>query len=441
MKLKSLRSRMTAMFAIAFAALILIFGTFILWFARHTSERDAHSTLQTAASKMQREYSEARQEQDNDGWSDEQVELTQQNLALVIVNAEGHVTPITPGKVPPWPPLDRQHWLIQTVALGSKTAVLGFHWQKTESTLRSQALMLVGLCLTLLLAAIFGVWLLIGRTLLPIYELSVQADAASLEYLHVRMEATSQDTEIVHLVGTLNGLLERLSGAISARERFYAAASHELRTPLQTLNGYLELALMRERSVEDYRAVLTEAYAQSESLSSLVQALLLLNQLEATSVHEKQTFDLGEVCARWTEEFTSLAESRGIRFIVCPSEMCCVEAMSSYLDILLRNLLENGVKYAITDSEVHICIEILPKGTSLTIFNQCAPLPEWNEEKLFEPFYRPDASRNSDTGGNGLGLAICKAIAVANDWDLSLKQGAGGVQAKVTFPPRVNQTH
>lgn len=433
MKPRSLRSRMTVTFGLAFAVLIAIFGGFILWFARHKAESNADAALQTAASKIQGEYSATRQEQDNAGWSDEPNELIQQNLALVIVDAQGRMTPKTPGEVPTWPRSDKREWRIQTVTVGNETAVLGYHWRNVENTLRAQACMLVGLCLALLLAAILGVWLLVGRTLLPIYGLSMQADAASLESLRVRLDAPSQDTEIVHLVGTLNALLGRLAGAISARERFYAAASHELRTPLQTLSGFLELALMRERGAKDYRAALTEAYAQSECLSSLVQALLLLNQLETTPVREKQTINLGEACARWTQEFAPLAASRGLRFTICPSETTPTQAASSHLDILLRNLLENAVKYAMPDSEVQVCIQVFPRETFLTIFNRSKLLPEWNEEKMFEPFYRPDASRNSETGGNGLGLALCKAVAVANGWGLSLTQEAFGVQAKVTF--------
>jgi signal transduction histidine kinase len=433
MKPKSLRSRMTATFALTFAALILVFNGFILWYARHTAERNADATLQLAANKIRGEYAEIRPNEDNFGWADEPGEWTQQNLALVIVDARGDIRFKTPGRVPAWPRPDQREWRIQTVALGEKTAVLGYHWRKIETTLRTQAVMLIGLCLTLLLAATFGAWLLVGRTLSPIYALSRQADAASLESLRVHLTAPSQDTEIAHLVGTLNALLERLAGAISARERFYAAASHELRTPLQTLKGFLELALMRERGAEEYRAALAEAYAQSERLTALVQALLLLNQLEATPAREKQTVNLSEACDRWMEEFTPLAKSRRLRFAACPSETVHVQAASTHVDILLRNLVENAVKYAATDSEIQVCIRVSPKETALTIFNRCSPVPEWNEAKLFEPFYRPDASRNSDTGGNGLGLAICKAVALANGWGLTLRQEESGVLAKVIF--------
>lgn len=424
---------MTTLFVLAFAALIVVAGGFILWFARHTAEGGADAALQTAANKLQSDYSDAQKVKESFRWLDEPSEFTQQNLALAIVDARGRVAWKTPGKVPAWPHPDTQEWRLQTIKLGGSTAVLGFRWEKIENTLRTQAFMLIGLCLALLLAATFGVWILVGRTLSPIYGLSMQADAASLESLRVHLNAPSQDTEIVHLVGTLNALLGRLAGALSARERFYAAASHELRTPLQTLTGYLELALMRERRAEDYRAALLEAHSQGERLTSLVQALLLLNQLEATPAREQECVNLSALCWRWTEEFAPLAGSRRLHFTVCCPETASIQAPSSHLDILLRNLVENTVKYAVSDSEVEICVMVSPPNVWLTLFNRCAALPEWDETKLFEPFYRPDASRNSDTGGNGLGLAICKAIADANGWHLSLRQEMEGVLVKVTF--------
>jgi signal transduction histidine kinase len=67
------------------------------------------------------------------------------------------------------------------------------------------------------------------------------------------------------------------------------------------------------------------------------------------------------------------------------------------------------------------------------VFNECPTIPGWNPQKLFEPFYRPDAARNARTGGNGLGLAICRAIASANGWTVELRQEPRGVHANAVF--------
>ena len=91
---------------------------------------------------------------------------------------------------------------------------------------------------------------MVGRTLSPIDRLSRQAAAASVESLDVRLAAPSRDAEVVRLVATLNGLLQRLSDAAESRGRFYAAASHELRNPLQALLGHVEVTLDKERDRE-----------------------------------------------------------------------------------------------------------------------------------------------------------------------------------------------
>jgi signal transduction histidine kinase len=99
--------------------------------------------------------------------------------------------------------------------------------------------------------------------------------------------------------------------------------------------------------------------------------------------------------------------------------------------MVVRNLVENAAKYAEQGGEVEVRID--PAGPGFEIFNTCRPVPEWLPERTFEPLYRPDASRNAATGGNGLGLAICKAVCDLNHWPLQVQQVNGGVRANVLF--------
>lgn len=426
---------MTVAFALAFAALILLCVGFILWFARHTAEQSADTLLQAAAGRIQSERFTPAQIADPAEWQDIKEDLAPQNLALVVVNDQGHMLQRTVGAIPTWPHPAPQNWRFRTVPLEGGTAVLGMFWQKTERTLQIQAATLIILSLLLLSSATFGAWFLVGRTLSPIYHLSRQADAASIDNLRIRLNAPSEDEEITHLVRTLNGLLERLSEAMAARGRFYAAASHELRTPLQTLTGYLEVALLQKRDAEEYRSILEEASTQAGRLTSLIQALLLLNQVEVASAPQCETLDLAEVCDRWITYFQPLGASRRLCVEARLPDTMPLKAASSYVDMLLRNLLENAFKYTTPGSGVRVRLERTEQGTHLTIFNECPSLPKGEEARLFEPFYRPDTSRTAETGGNGLGLAICKAVAHAGGWCISLAQKAGGIEVQVLFPP------
>jgi signal transduction histidine kinase len=96
--------------------------------------------------------------------------------------------------------------------------------------------------------------------------------------------------------------------------------------------------------------------------------------------------------------------------------------------MLFRNLIENAVKYARPGTEVRIRVRAAPP--SLDVWNEAAGETIPDTTRLFEAFYRPDASRSAETGGNGLGLAICKAIADADGWTLRLDATAAGFHAE-----------
>lgn len=433
MQFNSLRSRMTATFACAFAALILLCVGFTLWFARAAAEQNANTVLTVAVNRIKSERFTKEKVYDPSEWQDVKEELALQNLALIVVDTQGRALEKTPGHVPEWPRREVPQWRLRTVPLDGGTAIVGLFWQKTEAVLRVQEATILAFSLLLLASATTGVWLLVGRTLSPIDRLARQADMASIDDMQIRLNTPSEDAEIVHLVGTLNGLLARLSEAMAARGRFYAAASHELRTPLQTLTGYLEMALMHRRSAGEYQEILVEATGQAERLTSLIQALLLLNKVGATSLPRKEPVDLAECCDRWLCNFKVNGNPRGLCVDARLPEGLLREAPISYVDILIRNILENAFKYALPGSVLRVSLQADAEGTLLSVFNECARLPDWDEARLFEPFYRPDASRNSETGGTGLGLAICKAIADASGWTVDLRQVEGGVLVTVMF--------
>jgi two-component system OmpR family sensor kinase len=234
------------------------------------------------------------------------------------------------------------------------------------------------------------------------------------------------------LVATLNGLLGRLSETAASKGRFYSAASHELRTPLQALSGHLELSLSKPRTSDEYHAVVDEAYAQTRRLISLVQDLLMLNQLDVTTSRlPRDMVNLTELCERTVSQMAPVVAERRLRIDESIQPDVEITALPTHADMLVRNLVENAMKYASEGGQVRLQLG----GTTLDIYDECPPIPIQDLDQLFEPFYRPDLSRQSATGGNGLGLAICKALAIANGWRLSLHQEAAGIRAVVEFGP------
>jgi signal transduction histidine kinase len=304
-----------------------------------------------------------------------------------------------------------------------------------ERTARRDHLLweLLILCLCVTIGAAAGAWALVGWTLRPIHQLSRQSDAAAADGLDVQLNAPSQDAEVVELVGTLNGLLARQARAAAAKGRFYAAASHELRTPLQALSGHLELALSRPRRPEEYKAALDEAQGQARRLTALVRALLLLHQLEGPGRPPQEPTDLTAVCDNALALIGPLLVERGLRLTAEIAEGAGILAAPTHAEMLVRNLLENASRHATAEGHVSVKLTRPPGGAHLKVSNECT-LPDAEDPQTWlEPFHRPDHARAADTGGNGLGLAICRALADANGWQIGLKRTPEGIVAEVVF--------
>ena len=107
--------------------------------------------------------------------------------------------------------------------------------------------------------------------------------------------------------------------------------------------------------------------------------------------------------------------------------------MPSHAEVLARNLIENAVKYATEGGALDITLRTENGQIYLQVTNDFPDSVKIATENVFEAFYRDDTSRNSKTGGNGLGLAICRAVANANGWKVKLDQEGGKITATVNF--------
>jgi signal transduction histidine kinase len=442
---------MTASVTVAFAVWMLLLCLGFMVYARHTAARQVAGVLNATTETLRRDLTDVSQqdtgEQDHTGGLDavpaalsdfineHREDLIANQIAVLLVDAHGQIVQQSQDHVPPWPTTRDDDWKIRTVSAGSSTMVFGYHWGKTEEELRERAFTLLALSLCVVVAAAMGAWVLVGRTLSPIGRLAQQATASSADTLHLQLTAPSQDAEIVELVTTLNGLLARLSETATSKGRFYAAASHELRTPLQALSGHLEVALSRQRSADAYRSTLEEAHTQTERLTVLVRDLLVLNQLDtAMTPPVRETVSIAEICDRALYHCQPLITRHALHLQTALKHDGEILAPPAHAEMLLRNLVENAVKYAAPGGDVQVNLSESPSLITVTIFNSCAPIEHWHAEALFEPFFRLDASRNAKTGGNGLGLAICKAITLANGWKIALEHDGQGVRASVDFP-------
>jgi signal transduction histidine kinase len=426
----SIRARTTLAFSAVIGLLLLIASTALIGYITDDIEGDADQELNEISFTIRNELTSNPSVNIAD-IVDREREIFGQRLGVTIIDGSGRIVGSSSAFAPPWPHAAGDGWRVVAAPIGANTAIVGIDWTRPALALRKQKASIVVFSLIILLAASSGAWALVGRALSPIGRLSYQAHAASGATLYVHLEAPSNDAEIVELVQTLNALLLRLSDATAQRGRFYAAASHELRTPLQALSGHLELAASRPRTAEEYRDAVAEAHSQTRRLVNLTRDLLLLNQLDGAAAPPSEEVLLGSVCDRALRQFSGVIGERNLKLNWSASDELTITAAPTHVEMVVRNLVENAVKYAEQGGEVDV--RIVPVGPGVEIFNACGPVPGWLPERTFEPLYRPDASRNSATGGNGLGLTICKAVCDLNHWPLQVSQVTGGVRAKVLF--------
>jgi signal transduction histidine kinase len=428
---RSMRARMTLAFTLCIGVLLAIADVSLIESSRYSAQRSAERLLAQSARELQQELREPASPplSPQQFTREEGNELHERGVIIFLVDKAGHVI-VAPKKNASTELTDSDVARRKAISFGEYSLVLALAPNRKAQEMREFTAALLGLSTLILAASALGAWLLVGRVLAPLEALSSQAQTALVSESGARLCSPSDDLEMTHLVATLNGLLARLEASAQTKARFYAAASHELRTPLQSLNGFLELGLSRERSREEYRAALEEAQTQSRNLSTLVSDLLKLNQLEAaTSQPPHDEVDPADVASRALQKLQGQTTQNNLRIALDAAESRVLRAPWSHVEMLIGNLMENAVKYATPGSTVRV----LCTTSNFEVYNACAPTEDWDDEKVLEPFFRPDASRNSQTGGNGLGLAICKAICQTNDWRLSIRQISGGVEARITF--------
>jgi signal transduction histidine kinase len=441
MHFNSIRARLTFTITLAVAGLMAFLCEGLILYMRHNAEYGADRLLITTADQIRTDLTGGEQHYSLfEAIGENQNRLSKNNLTMVIIGPSKRILQQSQKTIPS--PIDRNsvRWRISEFPFGPYKIILGLPWQRTESTLRSQAmsLLILGICVTIISSA--GAWWLVGRTLTPISSLSQQAKTTSSSHLQLRLQAPSRDKEIIDLVGTLNSLLESISQTAAVKSQFYAAASHELRTPLHVLSGSLEVAMNKERSRDEYLETIAEAYAQTQRLTSLVRDMLCLSQLDfVQNLPPPELINLSELLTQILHQFEPAIEVKHQQVETKLPVSAPIVVRATHAEMLIRNLVENAVKYTADNGKIWISIKSTRTGAELEIINEFPPLPRLDGKLLFEPFYRPDISRAIHSGGNGLGLAICKTIADVNSWGLTFHQEKNGIHLLASLSPLADQ--
>ena len=277
------------------------------------------------------------------------------------------------------------------------------------------------------------VWWVVSGSLEPVARVRKQVASRQADDLSPVSEAGLPD-EVRPLVQELNLLFGRVRTAFDAQQHFVADAAHELRTPLAALKLQVQ-SLERSDSPDAKRVAVGRLTAGIERATRLVEQLLVLARQEASAAggapHEP--VDVGGLARRAVADLAGVAQAKGIDLGVQRADAAAVNGQPDALMILLRNLVDNAIKYTPQDGTVDVSVTAEGRDVKVTVEDSGPGIPPAERERVFDRFYRVPGS---DAAGSGLGLAIIKSIAERHGATLVLgeSQRLGGLEATVTFP-------
>lgn len=265
------------------------------------------------------------------------------------------------------------------------------------------------------LVAVGGGYILVGRALAPVVRMAGSAERITLHNLNERLPLAHTGDELEQLSLALNRMIVRLGEAFEQNRRFLADASHELRTPLTALRGELENAVAQARAVPELRDKVGSALEEVDRLAKIVQTLFAISRLEAGEAQKEWArFDLAKLAAGTADQMSLLAEDKGVSVNCNVESNVTVEGDAARIKQVVVNLLDNAIKY--TPSGGSIQLNVLSRGGKavMEVIDTGVGIPASALPRVFDRFFRVDEARSRQVDGAGLGLAIVKSICAAH---------------------------
>jgi signal transduction histidine kinase len=292
--------------------------------------------------------------------------------------------------------------------------------------------LLVGTPVLLLLLA-WVTWLVTGSTLRPISALRRGAQEVTATGQPRELPVPEARDEVHVLAVTLNDMLARLDAAQQRQRNLVSDTAHELRSPIASIRTQLEVALDHPEQ-QDWAETAGDVLADTLRLARLAEDLLVLARLDDRGTRPPPSRRPVDMSVLVTEEAERGAGARvPVRTATGPG--CVVTGDPDGLRRLLRNLIENSVRYA--KSGVDVATRREGEDVVLTVSDDGPGIPPKDRERAFGRFVRLDAARSRgehEQGGSGLGLAIVRATALAHNGSARLEDASPGLRAVIRLP-------
>ena len=333
--------------------------------------------------------------------------------------------------------IDGDGYVVATAARGTALVMAGVPVAEATAGVRRLLDAMLIVCLIGLLPATAAAWWVARRALRPLSRIAQRAARVTAGDLSVRMGPVTTRDEIGEVATAIDAMLERLEVAFAAQRQFVHDASHELRTPLTIARGHLEVALPSDGGSPELRQAVAVAIGELDRMGQLVDSLLRLARAGAREGGEHKLVDVSTLAQATVERCRVLGE-RTWRLETAPD--ACVNGDEGALEQVFLNLLSNAIRHTVAGDSIAVTVAAAGDRLRIEIADSGEGIDPELLPTLFDRFTRADSARSRDTGGAGLGLAICHAIVEAHGGTIAAESPAGqGARFVVELPRVVSQ--
>jgi len=283
-----------------------------------------------------------------------------------------------------------------------------------------------------------GTWYFAGQAIRPVKEIAEQAGRLEPGRSAGTIAIGGASAEHARLVEVLNRAFDRALHAVGMQRQFTADASHDIRTPLAIIQGDIEVALRRDRSTEEYQALLESTLEEARRLARISDDLLTLARSEAHALPlEIAPVDVGQITASLMGQYRSLADQRGVDLEYVGAGDTALQGDEDWLRRAIGNVIENAVRYTPEGGSVLVRTRRLAEDggafVQIEVADDGPGIAPGDLPRLFDRFYRVDRARR--VGGTGLGLPITKAAIEGHGGTVEIRSQLGhGTRVVVTLP-------
>ena len=264
---------------------------------------------------------------------------------------------------------------------------------------------IVYLCGLILLAAFY---FFVSRPLKKITDGARRYADGNLTY---KIEDVHSHDEMGYLANTLNYMANELNEAEEYQHKFIANISHDFRSPLTSIKGYLEAILDGTIPADRQNVYIERVIGETERLTKLTQSMLTVNTLDVQGKLSRDNFDINRTVKEIVLSFEGQCADKGITFTLnFEDEQQLVYADYAKIQQVIYNLIDNAIKFSKKDGEITVSTSLRHEKVYVSVKDRGIGIAKNEVKKVFNRFYKSDASRGRDRKGTGLGLSIVKDI-------------------------------